>query len=107
MRRQRLEHPTIVRLSHWMIAIAVAILIPSGLEIFAAFPSFGDKTPEHVLFMAGGGAWRFPSDQDLALHRDVRAARVHCRPRRDGRAPRVEQLRLDVDRREIREWINE
>ena len=51
MRRQRLEHPTIVRLSHWMIAIAVAILIPSGLEIFAAFPSFGDKTPEHVLFI--------------------------------------------------------
>ena len=33
------------------VAIAVAILIPSGLEIFAAFPSFGDKIPQHDLFI--------------------------------------------------------
>jgi Ni/Fe-hydrogenase b-type cytochrome subunit len=46
----RFEHPTVVRLCHWAQAIALAVLIPSGLEIFNGFPSFGDKIPEHDLF---------------------------------------------------------
>jgi Ni/Fe-hydrogenase b-type cytochrome subunit len=46
-----LEHPTIVRLSHWASALAIAIMIMSGLQIFAAFPSFGEKIPERDLFI--------------------------------------------------------
>ena len=51
MRAQRSEHPTVVRLCHWLSALAAAILVASGLEIFAAFPSFGDKVPEVDLFV--------------------------------------------------------
>jgi Ni/Fe-hydrogenase b-type cytochrome subunit len=47
---ERYEHPTFVRLCHWAQAIALAVLIPSGLEIFNAFPSFGSKIPERDLF---------------------------------------------------------
>jgi Ni/Fe-hydrogenase b-type cytochrome subunit len=51
MRRARVEHPAIVRLCHWFAAVAIAILIASGLEIFAAFPSFGAKIPQHDLLV--------------------------------------------------------
>jgi Ni/Fe-hydrogenase b-type cytochrome subunit len=47
---ERFEHPTLVRLCHWAQAIALAVLIPSGLQIFNAFPSFGSKIPERDLF---------------------------------------------------------
>jgi thiosulfate reductase cytochrome b subunit len=39
-------HPWIVRATHWLNAAVVGIMIASGLEIFAAFPSFGQKIPE-------------------------------------------------------------
>jgi thiosulfate reductase cytochrome b subunit len=39
-------HPWIVRVTHWLNAVVVGIMIASGLEIFAAFPSFGQKIPE-------------------------------------------------------------
>jgi Ni/Fe-hydrogenase b-type cytochrome subunit len=51
MAGERLEHPAIVRLCHWFGAIAVVVLAGSGLEIFAAFPSFGDKIPERDFFL--------------------------------------------------------
>jgi Ni/Fe-hydrogenase b-type cytochrome subunit len=58
---ERFEHPSVVRLCHWAQAIALAVLIPSGLEIFNAFPSFGDKIPENDLFTSPGfmrlGGW--------------------------------------------------
>jgi Ni/Fe-hydrogenase b-type cytochrome subunit len=50
MRGERLEHPAVVRLCHWLSALAVAILVASGLEVFAAFPGFGDKVPQRDLF---------------------------------------------------------
>ena len=43
------EHPLIVRLCHWINAIALFVLVGSGLQIFRAFPSFGAKIPEKVL----------------------------------------------------------
>jgi Ni/Fe-hydrogenase b-type cytochrome subunit len=46
-----MEHPAVVRFSHWASALAIVILIMSGLQIFAAFPSFGDKIPERDLFI--------------------------------------------------------
>ena len=41
----RLEHPAIVRVCHWTFALSLLMLIGSGLEVFAAFPSFGEKLP--------------------------------------------------------------
>ena len=48
----RLEHPATVRLCHWFGAIAVTVLVGSGLEIFAAFPkASGHKIPERDFFV--------------------------------------------------------
>ena len=43
------EHPALVRLTHWLNAIAVTVMTMSGLQIFAAFPSFGPKVPQSDL----------------------------------------------------------
>ena len=48
---KRLEHPAAVRVCHWAFALALAVLISSGLEVFAAFPGFGDKIPQSDLFV--------------------------------------------------------
>lgn len=49
--RTRDEHPYVVRMCHWIGALAVMLLMLSGLEIFAAFPSFGEKVPQVDLFV--------------------------------------------------------
>ncbi len=41
------EHPFVVRLAHWVGAVAVVVMITSGLQIFRAFPSFGPKIPQN------------------------------------------------------------
>src|SRR5215475_7419307 len=43
------EHPFLVRLCHWVNAVALFVLIGSGLQIFRAFPSFGAKIPQKDL----------------------------------------------------------
>ncbi len=48
-RRPVYEHPTVVRLCHWSNAVAVTVLTLSGLKIFSAFPSLGQKVPERDL----------------------------------------------------------
>jgi Ni/Fe-hydrogenase b-type cytochrome subunit len=50
--RPAYEHPWAVRFCHWTNAVAIAVLTLSGLRIFAAFPSFGPKIPEHDLIQA-------------------------------------------------------
>ena len=40
------EHPWVVRVAHWLNAVAVFVLIGSGLQVFRAFPSFGPKIPQ-------------------------------------------------------------
>lgn len=40
------EHPWVVRLCHWTNAVALTVLVMSGLQILTAFPSFGPKIPE-------------------------------------------------------------
>jgi Ni/Fe-hydrogenase b-type cytochrome subunit len=61
MRAERLEHPAVVRFCHWLSALAIAVLVGSGLEVFAAFPSFGDKIQQRDLFAPPGvirlGGW--------------------------------------------------
>ena len=48
-RRHAYEHPLPVRLAHWSSAATLVIMTGSGLQIFAAFPSFGSKIPQHDL----------------------------------------------------------
>jgi thiosulfate reductase cytochrome b subunit len=78
MRSHVLEHPVVVRLCHWTFALAIAVLIGSGLEVFAAFPGFGEKIPQLALFVPPaamrlggwlGGAlqWHFTSAWLLTL----------------------------------------
>ncbi len=43
------EHPLIVRLCHWINAVALLVMVGSGLQIFRAFPSFGAKIPQQNL----------------------------------------------------------
>ena len=64
------EHPFVVRLAHWVGAVAVIVMITSGLQIFRAFPSFGPKIPQQNFWvpprgislggwLAGGLQWHF------------------------------------------------
>jgi len=57
----RYEHPYLVRLTHWLSAISVTVMILSGLQIFRAFPSFGPKIPQADLVKVpaslGLGGW--------------------------------------------------
>ncbi len=43
------EHPWPVRFCHWLNAIALFVMVGSGLQIFRAFPSFGAKIPQNNL----------------------------------------------------------
>ena len=43
------EHPLVVRLCHWINAVALFVLVGSGFQIFRAFPSFGEKIPQKDL----------------------------------------------------------
>jgi Ni/Fe-hydrogenase b-type cytochrome subunit len=47
--RAAYEHPLAIRMTHWVNAISLFVMITSGLQIFRAFPSFGPKIPEKVL----------------------------------------------------------
>ncbi len=49
MVRAAYEHPTAIRITHWVNAISLFVLVTSGLRIFRAFPSFGPKIPEKIL----------------------------------------------------------
>jgi Ni/Fe-hydrogenase b-type cytochrome subunit len=56
MGSRAVEHPAVVRLCHWAFALALAVLIASGLEVFAAFPTFGEKIPQVDLFVPPSAA---------------------------------------------------
>ncbi len=47
--RAAYEHPFAIRLTHWVNAVSVFVLVTSGLRIFRAFPSFGPKIPQQNL----------------------------------------------------------
>ena len=47
--RAAYEHPLAIRVTHWINAVCVFVLVTSGLRIFRAFPSFGPKIPEQDL----------------------------------------------------------
>jgi Ni/Fe-hydrogenase b-type cytochrome subunit len=47
--RAAYEHPLPIRITHWVNAISLFVMVTSGLRIFRAFPTFGPKIPEQVL----------------------------------------------------------
>src|SRR5258708_19025394 len=47
--RAAYEHPLPIRITHWITAISVFVLVASGLRIFLSFPSFVPKIPQNVL----------------------------------------------------------
>ncbi|MBA2304111.1 MAG: cytochrome b/b6 domain-containing protein [Acidobacteria bacterium] len=47
--RAAYEHPLVIRYTHWLTAVSLVVLTASGLQIFAAFPSFGSKVPQEDL----------------------------------------------------------
>ena len=55
------EHPWLVRFTHWLNAVSLLVMTASGLQIFMAFPSFGDKLPQtdllHVPAVMRLGGW--------------------------------------------------
>jgi Ni/Fe-hydrogenase b-type cytochrome subunit len=68
--RAAYEHPWLVRVTHWLTAISLFVLVGSGLQIFHAFPSFGPKIPQENFFdppqairiggwLAGALMWHF------------------------------------------------
>jgi thiosulfate reductase cytochrome b subunit len=56
-------HPIVARISHWLMALAIVILIGSGWRIYNSSPIFGFTFPE--TFTLGGNV-----DDALALHND-------------------------------------
>ena len=66
------EHPFLVRLCHWVNAVALFVMVGSGLQIFRAFPSFGAKIPQKDLLnwpksLAIGGFRYTSADRCLAV----------------------------------------
>lgn len=57
------SHPLVARISHWLMALAILILLGSGWRIYNASPIFGFAFPDAVTL--GGDV-----DQALALHND-------------------------------------
>jgi Ni/Fe-hydrogenase b-type cytochrome subunit len=68
--RAAYEHPLPIRITHWVNAISLFVMVTSGLQIFRAFPSFGPKIPEKILlnvpksltlggWLAGALQWHF------------------------------------------------
>ncbi len=47
--RAAYEHPLAIRITHWVNAISLFVMVTSGLRIFRAFPSFGPKIPQKDL----------------------------------------------------------
>ncbi len=41
------EHPLVIRITHWVNAVSLTVMILSGIQIFAAFPSFSAKVPQN------------------------------------------------------------
>jgi len=60
--RKEYHHPPLIRLTHWVNALALLIMITSGLRIYNASPLFGFTFPDAITFggwLAGARMWHF------------------------------------------------
>lgn len=56
------QHPFIIRLTHWVNFIALAIMVTSGLRIYNASPLFAFRVPDLLTlggWLAGARQWHF------------------------------------------------
>jgi len=56
------QHPVIIRLTHWVNVLALAIMVSSGLRIYNASPIWGFKFPAWATlggWLAGAREWHF------------------------------------------------
>ena len=62
MRTKQHIHPLVIRATHWLNAVALYIMIASGLRIYNASPIFGFRFPDWMTlggWLAGGRQWHF------------------------------------------------
>ena len=58
--RQKLVHPLIIRITHWINAVAMLVMISSGWQIYNAFPNLGFSFPDWMIlggWLGGGIQW--------------------------------------------------
>jgi thiosulfate reductase cytochrome b subunit len=66
-----LIHPVWVRISHWINAVAMLVMIGSGWEVYNASPLFGFNFPESVTlggWLGGALLWHFAAMWLLAVN---------------------------------------
>jgi thiosulfate reductase cytochrome b subunit len=66
-----LVHPFVVRVTHWINALAVLMMITSGWQIYNASPLFPFSFPDAITlggWLAGGIQWHFAAMWLLALN---------------------------------------
>jgi thiosulfate reductase cytochrome b subunit len=64
-------HPVLVRVTHWLNAFAILIMVASGWRIYNASPLFGFKFPAELTlggWLAGALQWHFAAMWLLALN---------------------------------------
>ena len=64
-------HPLIVRVTHWINALAIVIMVTSGWQIYNASPLFPFRFPREITlggWLAGGIQWHFAAMWVLALN---------------------------------------
>jgi len=64
-------HPLVVRITHWINAFAIFIMVASGWRIYNASPLFGFKFPNELTlggWLAGALQWHFAAMWLLALN---------------------------------------
>ena len=70
-KRRILIHPWVVRVTHWINALAMLMMVLSGWQIYNASPLFGFKFPKSLTlggWLAGGLQWHFAAMWLLALN---------------------------------------
>ena len=64
-------HPPIVRIAHWVNALAILVMVTSGWQIYNASPLFGFSFPDDLTlggWLAGALQWHFAAMWVLALN---------------------------------------
>jgi len=64
-------HPPLVRVAHWVNALAILIMVTSGWRIYNAFPLFDFSFPEELTlggWLAGALQWHFAAMWVLAIN---------------------------------------
>jgi len=74
LRPKTFQHPFIIRLTHWVNFLALAVMVTSGLRIYNASPIFSFKIPAAYTlggWLAGARQWHFAAMWIFALNGTV------------------------------------